>query len=71
MKTYIQQCKEKLIELNEESFDDFVDFWHTSDQTRNITLHDAIGITRQEYGQYILKSKELIEFLKSKVQNEN
>lgn len=67
MKTYIQQCKEKTIELNEKSFDDFVEFWHTSQQTRNITLHDAIGISWKEYSENILKQDNLFQLLEKKI----
>lgn len=67
MKTYIQQCKEKVIELNENTFDNFVEFWHTSEQTRNMTLHEAIGITWKEYSQYILDSEELLKLLQKKL----
>lgn len=67
MKTYIQQCKDKEIKMNQESFDDFVDFWHTSEKTRNITLHEAIGITWQEYSENILKQNKLLELLAEKI----
>ncbi len=67
MKTYIQQCKDKEIEMNQESFDDFLDFWHTSEQTRNIALHDAIGITREEYSENILKENNLLKLLEEKI----
>lgn len=67
MKTYIEQCKDKSVEPNQESFDDFVDFWHTSDKTRNMTLHAAIGVTWDEYRENILDSKKMLEFLKTKL----
>jgi len=31
MKTYIQKCKEGIIQINEKSFNDFIDYWHTSE----------------------------------------
>lgn len=67
MQTYLEQCKNKKIEINEESFDDFVDFWHTSEQTRNISLHDAIGITWEEYSENILNQHDLLKLLKEKI----
>ena len=67
MKTYIEQCREKSLNFNKESFDDFVAFWHTSDQTRNITLHDAIGISWKEYSENILKNDSLFQLLEKKI----
>lgn len=67
MKTYIQQCKDKTIEFNEDSFNDFVDFWHTSEKTRNITLHDAIGISLEEYGKTFTKENELFQLIERKI----
>jgi hypothetical protein len=69
MKTYIQRCKEGTIEVNENSFDDFVDYWHTSDETRNISLHDAIGISVEEYGKHILNVTSMLNMLEEKVKS--
>lgn len=69
MKTYIQRCKEGTIEVDENSFDDFVDYWHTSDETRNISLHDAIGISFEEYGKHILNVASMLNMLKEKLKN--
>lgn len=67
MKTYIQKCKEGIIKVDENSFDDFVDYWHTSDETRNISLHDAIGISFEEYGKHILNVESMLKMLEDKV----
>jgi hypothetical protein len=67
MKTYIQKCKEGIIQVNEKSFDDFIDYWHTSEETRNISLHDAIGISFEEYGMNILNVEKMIIFLEEKI----
>lgn len=67
MKTYIEQCKDKSIELSQNSLDDFVDFWHTSEQTRNITLHAAIGISWDEYRENMSNSEKIMKLLKSKI----
>lgn len=69
MKTYIQKCKEGIIQINEKSFDDFIDYWHTSEETRNISLHDAIGISFEEYSKNILDENKMIEMLKNKTNN--
>ena len=66
MKTYIEKCKDKSIELSKDSLDDFVDFWHTSDQTRNMTLHAAIGITWDEYRENMNNSEKIMNLLKTK-----
>lgn len=67
MKTYIQKFKEGIIQVNEKSFDDFIDYWHTSEETRNISLHDAIGISFEEYGMNILNVEKMIIFLEEKI----
>ena len=67
MKTYIQKCKEGIIQVNEKSFDDFINYWHTSEETRNISLHDAIGISFEEYGMNILNVEKMIIFLEEKI----
>ena len=66
MKTYIEKCKEGIIELNEKTLNEFIEFWNKSDQTRNITLYEAIGLSKLEYGHNTLESKEIIKLLKNK-----
>jgi hypothetical protein len=53
--------------LSESSLEDFVDFWHTSEQTRNITLHAAIGISWDEYRENMSNSEKIMKLLKSKI----
>lgn len=67
MKTYIQQCKENLIELNEDSFNKFVDFWSKSDQTRNVTLNEAIGISIEDYKKSGSDFNKVREILKNNI----
>ena len=60
MKTYIQKCKDGVLIFNKESLDNFINYWNTSDETRNITLHDAIGISKEEYSKNV---NDLLKFL--------
>lgn len=69
MKTYIEQCKEGMTELNKKSLEDFVEFWSKSDQTRNRTLPEAIGITLEEYRNNILDYEKIMTIVKSKMQH--
>ena len=57
----------KEFDTTEKSFDDFIDYWHTSEETRNISLHDAIGISFEEYGMNILNVEKMIIFLEEKI----
>ena len=65
MQTYIQKIQNKEVPLTEESLDDFIDYWHTSDVSRNISLHSAIGVSWEEYSKHI--NHNFLDFLKTKI----
>lgn len=57
-KTFVQRCRDG--EMRVQDIDDFVEEWHTSEQTRNMTLHECIGLTQEEYASGIFDLEPVI-----------
>jgi hypothetical protein len=65
MKTFIQQCIECSTKV--EDYDDFIDFWHTSETARNVQLHEAFGLSQEEYSTTFFNHDKFIAMLNQKI----
>ncbi|MRW94734.1 hypothetical protein GJ699_32700 [Duganella sp. FT80W] len=62
MSNFIEKCLSQA--AAPEDIDDFIDQWHDNPGTQ--TLHDFLGMTRDEYAQWLTNSAALQTILKSR-----
>lgn len=55
MQTYIDRVRMGHTTLNDDTLDDFIEEWHTSDSWRNYELHAAIGVSQTQYEKILKK----------------
>jgi len=62
MSNFIEKCLSR--EATPEDIDDYIDQWH--DQPGNQTLHDFLGMTREEYAGWIADAAVLPVIINSR-----